>query len=135
MMGIRLLSLGIVFVLSPTVAAAQTRTFDGEITSGSIVIDISGFSHHVAWDISGTGFRIIGSASDIYRVDACPFADGSCVAGSTVSLHAEVGQEQFGDGIAIVNGETLSPAYFLGGFYLPGGTATIPTKGNRKVVK
>jgi hypothetical protein len=136
MMGIRMVFLGILFVASATTTAAQTRLFDGEITSGSIAIDVSGVSDNVDFDISGAGFRLIGSAGDFFRVDPgimC-VAPGTCVPGATVPLYAVLVAEFFGDGIAVVNGETLSPAFYSGGFTLPGGNVTIP-RGNRKFLK
>ena len=137
MIGKLMLVLGITFVLTSPTATAQTRTFDGEITSGSITIDVSGPSDEVEFDISGTGFRLIGGGADLYRVDPGTICGlhPECVAGRTVPLIAVTSGGAFAEGIAIVNGETLSPAYYSGGFVLSGGAVTIPTKGNRKFLR
>ena len=137
MIGKLMLVVGSTFVLTSSTATAQTRTFDGEITSGSIIFDVSDFSDDVEFDISGTGFRLIGGGGDIHRVDPRLICNSTpeCVAGRTVPLVAVAISDFFAEGIAIVNGETLSPAYYSGGFQLSGGTVTIPTKGNRKFLR
>jgi hypothetical protein len=139
MIGKLMLVVGSTFVLTSSTATAQTRTFDGEITSGSIIFDVSDFSDDVEFDISGTGFRLIGSGGDFYNIAAgliCVSApQPECVRGRTVPLTAVAIGDFFAEGMAIVNGETLSPAYYSGGFQLSGGTVTIPTKGNRKFLR
>ena len=118
-------------VVSST-ASAQPRSFGGDVTAGTIVVDVSLDGNTGTLDLSGTGFHVAGDSRPGGEVAGgrCVF-DFTCKRGETIDLSAFLTFEA--DGRATVDGETLDPAFVVSGPAMQIQTApvTIP-KGNRK---
>ena len=101
-----------VAAMSSTVSA-QTRTFSGEITAGTVgLVHIGEVAGQV--DLAGLGFHIVGSIG-VGRLEAVNcVVDPTCVSGAQVDLSASwagfVSGFNIHNGRVTVNGETLEPA-------------------------
>lgn len=132
MMKTTLLSVVTALVLVSSTASAQPRSFAGDVTAGTIVVDVSLNGNTGTLDVSGTTFHVAGvsQAGGGVAGGRCLF-DFTCKRGETIDLSAFIPFEA--DGRAVVNGETLDPAFIVSGpaMELQTGPVTIPN-GNRK---
>jgi hypothetical protein len=127
----------VVAALVPIVstASAQTRLFEGEVTSGALVIERTiALENAGMFDLAGTSFHLVGAASETGGValGRCN-ADPGCKPGLVIDLSAILFLVSEEGARAVVNGETLDPAFVVGStaMQIQTGTVTIP-KGNRK---
>ena len=133
-MNMTLLSLVTGLVLISSTASAQPRSFGGDVTAGTIVVDVNLDGNTGTLDLSGTDFHATGVSRPGGEVAGgrCLF-DFSCKRGETIDLSAVLVFEA--DGRAVVNGETLDPAFIVSGpaMQIQTESVTIP-KGNRRYV-
>src|SRR5919106_1229348 len=111
--------LGILLPAIVTTASAQVRSLTGDVTGGSVTAEVvPGGDVHLNFDLTGERFRVAGLGQDFGRLNAAIMCSGdpSCRAGATVDFEADVAGTHFAVGLVTVNGETLEPAYFSGGF-------------------
>jgi len=124
--------LTVVLLASGITASAQTRYVTSAITGGSFNADTSSPNLRASYDITGPGFHFVADGVEPGAIAAAItcFAPG-CRPGDVVSLSGNFSGSYLGRGVAIVGGETLSPAYFSGVVVFEASPVTIP-KGNRK---
>jgi hypothetical protein len=138
----RLALLCAVLLLSQADASAQTRLFGGEITSGSVVVEVgTGVGLVGVFDISGSGFHIVGVSNEPGRMlnPRCEAATPLCVPGVTLELSSLFQAKLAGafamDARVVVNGEVLEPAFVLGSYLvLRTGPVTIPSGVRKNLV-
>ena len=118
------------FLFSST-ASAQPRSFGGDVTTGTIVVDVSLNGNTGTLDLSGTNFQTTGVSQPGGSVAGgrCLF-DFTCQSGETIDLSAFLVFEA--DGRAVVNGETLDPAFIVSGPGMQIQTEPVTIRGNRK---
>ena len=114
-------------------ASAQTRLFEGEVTNGSLVIEVNSSGNFGMFDLAGIDFHLVGAAAETGAValGRCT-VDPTCRSGVVTDLSTVLFLRGEGDARAVVNGETLEPSFVVGNrMEIQTGTVTIP-KGNRR---
>jgi len=113
-------------------ASAQTHYVTAEVTGGSFNADTSTPMLRASYDLTGPGFHFVASGVEPGVIDAAIACTApGCRPGDAVSLSGTFTGSYLGAGVAVIGGNTLTPAYFTGALTFVADTVAIP-KGNRK---
>jgi hypothetical protein len=100
----------------------------GTYTGGTVLVDLQGCCRHVlTFDVSSPDARLTGTSTEQAAIPVqslCPWP--GCAAGAELPLGSAFLATIQGSGEAMVRGESLSPAYYSGGFRFTAGTLVLP---------
>jgi len=118
-----------VLTASPGLIAAQTTEVAAEITGGSLEIENSPSQPLESFDVTGPGVHFV-SRNITGNVDSC--AAPGCRPGERFRVITNFSGAYMGVGLAVADGVTVSPAYFVGRMSLTTEEVAIPARGFRR---
>ena len=113
---------------SAATASAQVTYVTAEATAGTFDVTVTSVGiRGASYDISGPGVHFVatGVEGGYFSGPRCG-ASSHCRPGDVFSLNANLTGSYLGLGIAVVEGETMNPAYFSGTVGFVTGELTIP---------